>query len=72
MSLPFLLLALAGLVAIGIGASYLRGTQRPRLIGSFSAKLQQWFASLQGPRAIGAALVAAGALAAVLALVLRP
>ncbi|HEX8481189.1 MAG TPA: hypothetical protein VF650_04740 [Allosphingosinicella sp.] len=61
-----LILALAGLVAIGVGASYLRGNRRPS-VGGIGA----WFATLQGPRLIGVVLIAGGGLAFLLALVLR-
>ena len=60
------LIALAALAAIGVGSSYLRANPAP------AGTVGQWFATLQGPRAIGAGLVAAGAIAFVLVLVLRP
>lgn len=72
MSLIFLLLALAGFVAIGVGVSLLRSNGRSALAGDMTAKLRQWFGTLQGPRAIGAGLVAVGAVVIVLVLALRP
>lgn len=72
MSLIFLLLAFAGFLAIGVGVSLLRSNGRPALTGDVGAKLRQWFGTLQGPRALGAGLVAGGALVILLVLALRP
>ena len=58
--------ALTALGVIGIGTSYLRANPAP------AGSIGQWFATLQGPRAIGAGLVAAGAIVFLLVLALRP
>lgn len=72
MTLLLLVLTLAALVAIGIGVGYLRGAARPALTGGVGEQARQWFGTLRGPRALGAGLVAGGALVLILALVLRP
>ena len=72
MTIVLLLVVLAAFVAIGIGVSFLRANERPPLIGSLDAKVRVWFKTLHHQRATGAALVAAGTLAVILVLVLRP
>ena len=67
MTAIFVILALAGLAAIGVGASYLRGNRRPTVTG-----IGAWIATLQGPRLVGVLLIAGGGIAFLLALVLRP
>ncbi len=72
MTALFLILALLAFAAIGVGASLLRANHRPPLAGSWSARVRGWFATLHAQRAVGAALIAGGALALILVLALRP
>lgn len=72
MTALLLIAALLGFVAIGLGMSLLRGGERAALTGGWTAVVRQWTGTLAGQRAVGAGLVAAGALAIVLVLVLRP
>lgn len=68
----WLVAALLGFVAIGLGVSLLRAGERPPLAGGFVSVVRQWTGTLAGQRAVGAGLVALGALVIVLVLVLRP
>ena len=72
MSLLLLLIALAGFVCVGLGVSLLRVNSRPPLAGSYAAIVRGWFATLRQQRAVGAGLVAGGAVVILLVLVLRP
>ena len=72
MTALLLVAALLAFVAIGGGASLLRSTPRPALTGGYPQRACAWFATLHGRRALGAALVAGGALVFVLVLMLRP
>lgn len=72
MSYLLLFIALLGFGAIGFGVSLLRANSRPPLAGSWDAKVRAWFGTLHAQRAVGAGLVAAGALTVILVLVFRP
>ena len=72
MTALWLIAALLGFVAIGIGASLLRGGERPPLSGSIAAIVRQWTGTLAGQRAVGAGLAAAGVIVIFLVLALRP
>ncbi len=67
MTFLLVILAFAALGAIGYGAALLRGNRRAPVTSA-----GQWFATLQGPRALGAGLIAGGVIAFILVLALRP
>ncbi len=72
MSALFLILALLGFVAIGLGVGLTRSTPRDALTGGWQQVLRAWVPTLAGRRLLGALLVAGGALTILLVLVFRP
>ena len=72
MSALLVIVALAAFVAIGLGVALLRANERPALAGNWQAVVRAWFATLHRQRAVGAGLVAGGALVLILVLALRP
>lgn len=72
MTALYLVLALLGFLAIGLGVGLTRSTPREALAGGWQQVIRAWLPTLAGRRLLGAVLVAGGALTILLVLVLRP
>ena len=72
MSGIFLIVALLGFIAIGVGVGLTRSAPRDALSGGWQQVIRAWIPTLAGRRLLGALLVAGGALTILLVLVLRP